>query len=331
MMRQTTFILTLTLILSALVAGGCAVDTQGAPTTLIGPAGLGTAFAVTATPDILPRDGASISTVRITARDDRGRPLSGQLVRVTADVGTLSADQITTDGNGAATVDFTAPALIQGATSASITIIPVGGDFDSLRAQTVIIALAGPTIQVPTAAFTFSPALPAQFEVISFDASTSTSNGTVCGGLCTYAWNFGDGTTKTGVVESHRYQTQGAFTVTLTVTSSSGVSRTAVRTVTVGAPAAITAAISVSPTNPRFTETVFFDGRGSTAPGGATIASYAWDFGNGVTGTGATASTTYAAPTTTGAVTARTFTVRLTVTDSFGRTGTATATVTVNP
>ena len=131
------------------------------------------------------------------------------------------------------------------------------------------------------------------------------------------------------ITETHRYQAQGVFRVTLTLTTSSGTSSTAVQTVTVGAPAALTPVITFSPTNPRFTETVAFDGRGSTAPGAATIASYAWDFGNGVTATGATASTSYESAFT--PATARTYTVRVIITDSFGRTGTTTTSVLVSP
>jgi PKD repeat protein len=63
-----------------------------------------------------------------------------------------------------------------------------------------------------------------------------------------------------------------------------------------------------------------FDGRGSTDPDG-TVSSYAWDFGDGGTGSGAITAHTYA---TTG-----TYTVTLTVTDNRGATGTANRQVTV--
>jgi len=64
-----------------------------------------------------------------------------------------------------------------------------------------------------------------------------------------------------------------------------------------------------------------FNGSGSSDPDG-TITNYAWDFDDGTpAGTGATPSHTYAAP--------GTYTVRLTVTDNGGATGTTTRTVTV--
>ncbi|GAA4373697.1 PKD domain-containing protein [Paeniglutamicibacter cryotolerans] len=61
----------------------------------------------------------------------------------------------------------------------------------------------------------------ADFEVsgtgraVSVDASASTdSDGTLTG----YAWNFGDGTLKTGKTATHTYSADGTFTITLTVT-----------------------------------------------------------------------------------------------------------------
>lgn len=65
-----------------------------------------------------------------------------------------------------------------------------------------------------------------------------------------------------------------------------------------------------------------FDGSGSSDPDG-TVASYAWDFGDGTTGTGSTPSHTYAA--------AGDYTVALTVTDNLGATGTVTQVVAPRP
>ena len=66
-------------------------------------------------------------------------------------------------------------------------------------------------------------------------------------------------------------------------------------------------------------EPVFFDGSGSYDPDG-TIASYAWDFGDGSSGTGPTPTHTYDAGT---------FTVSLTVTDDDARVSTCSTTATI--
>jgi PKD repeat protein len=67
---------------------------------------------------------------------------------------------------------------------------------------------------------------------------------------------------------------------------------------------------------------VTLDGSASRDPDGS-IASYAWNFGNGTSGSGATPSATY--------TTAGSFTVTLTVTDNGGATNQASTTVTVTP
>jgi uncharacterized delta-60 repeat protein len=83
-----------------------------------------------------------------------------------------------------------------------------------------------------------------------------------------------------------------------------------------------TASFTAAPSPVEAARAVAFDGRGSADPDG-TIVSHAWDFGDGSTGTGATASHSYA--------TRGTYTARLTVRDGYGLTATATQAITVNP
>lgn len=78
------------------------------------------------------------------------------------------------------------------------------------------------------------------------------------------------------------------------------------------------ARIAVEPASGPAPLTVTASGEASTATGG-TIASYAWNFGDGTSASGATAGHTYG--------TAGTYRIALTVTDARGRTGSATVDV----
>ncbi|WP_024285418.1 PKD domain-containing protein [Cellulomonas sp. KRMCY2] len=168
---------------------------------------------------------------------------------------------------------------------------------------------------VPTASFTAATT----YLDASVDGSASSDPD---GTIASYAWDFGDGATGTGQTATHTYATAGTYTVSLTVTDDDGATGTTTgQVVTVDPPvnqvpvAAFTSSVA--------SLAVSVDGSASSDPDG-TIASYAWDFGDGATGTGQTATHTYA--------TAGTYTVSLTVTDDDGATGTTTGqVVTVDP
>jgi uncharacterized delta-60 repeat protein len=82
-----------------------------------------------------------------------------------------------------------------------------------------------------------------------------------------------------------------------------------------------TASFTVAPTPVDASRAVAFDGRASADPDG-TIVSHTWAFGDGSTGTGATASHRYAR--------AGRYNARLTVLDSYGQTASSTRSITVN-
>ena len=120
---------------------------------------------------------------------------------------------------------------------------------------------------------------------------------------------------------THAFVASGTYPVTLTVTDNQGATSSVSHSVTVTAPPPNqppTAVFTSNCTNLQCS----FDGSGSSDPDG-TIASYTWDFGDGVTGSGATPSHTYA--------TAGAYTVKLTVTDNQGATNTVSHNVTVTP
>ena len=73
--------------------------------------------------------------------------------------------------------------------------------------------------QPPVASFTASPEAGELPLDVSFDASTSSDPD---GNIVSYAWDFGDGNTGTGVSTSHTYSQEGIFTAVLTVTDDEG-------------------------------------------------------------------------------------------------------------
>jgi PKD repeat protein len=83
----------------------------------------------------------------------------------------------------------------------------------------------------PVALITFVPSNPTAGSAIAFSGSSSTavSGRTITG----YSWNFGDGTTGSGVATSKVYTTPGTRNVTLTVTDNTGKSGSTTVAVTV--------------------------------------------------------------------------------------------------
>jgi PKD repeat protein len=80
--------------------------------------------------------------------------------------------------------------------------------------NTTVTLLYGHT----NAFFTFNPQLPLLNQTITFDASQSTSTGTITG----YTWDFGDGATSNNASATHTYTNPGEYRVALTVTSTIG-------------------------------------------------------------------------------------------------------------
>ncbi|HWB17876.1 MAG TPA: PKD domain-containing protein [Vicinamibacterales bacterium] len=174
----------------------------------------------------------------------------------------------------------------------------------------------------PSVTFTFSPASPVVGQDVFFNAAqTTVATGRT---IRSYDWDFGDGSPHaSGVSPSHRYAVEGAYVVTLTLTDDTG------RTTAVSQSVKVSntkpqAAFTFSPTAPHAGTPITFNAGTTTVAPGRTIVSYAWDFGNGATGTGQT--TSYA-----GYLTDGSYVVTLTVTDSSGEVGVASNTVTVTP
>jgi PKD repeat protein len=174
----------------------------------------------------------------------------------------------------------------------------------------------------PTADFAFSPSAPGVGQQVFFDANASQA---APGRTVTnYSWDFGDGHFGTGVTESHRFDSAGSFTVTLTATDSAGRTGTSSKAVTVGGTAINpTAAFTVSPATIAVGQVAFFDAGTSTATAGRTITRYQWNFGDNQLVEGVRVERVFNP--------AGSYTVTLTVTDSRGGTDTETRTVSVVP
>ncbi|AGN00426.1 PKD domain-containing protein [Salinarchaeum sp. Harcht-Bsk1] len=186
----------------------------------------------------------------------------------------------------------------------------------SIHPQAMVGDLAIDGNQPPTATLSVDPTNPSPGQSVSFDASGSTdSDGTIS----SYEWTFGDGATGTGQSASHTYSDAGEYTVQVTVTDDGGAAAIASSTITVGDPnQGPTASFTTSPSSPDPGQSVSFDASGSSDSDG-TISSYEWDFGDGTTATGETATHTYAD--------GGSYEVTLTVTDDAGATDSTTSTL----
>jgi PKD repeat protein len=188
------------------------------------------------------------------------------------------------------------------------------------RAASATHVVAVGTGSNPTAAFVASPDSPLPNQAVFFNASSSTASPTRT--IVDFGWDFGDGKSGRGVTTSHAYAAVGSYTVTLTVMDDAGRTGTTSKSVSVGTtgPVAPVAKFTFSPTAPAAGTQTFFSGADSTSS--SPIDDYVWDFGDGVGGIhGINANHVFS--------TAGSYIVRLTITDSAGRTATTTQTVTV--
>jgi PKD repeat protein len=235
---------------------------------------------------------------------------------------TYSCSGLTCSFDGSGSKDLSAPItgytwdFGDGVSRAGVVVSHTYSAGNSYKVKLTVIDTAGATgsqsqtINVntpPVASFTFA----CNLLTCSFDGSGSRdSDGTVT----SFTWDFGDHTTASGSSVSHSYAAGGQYTVTLTVTDNGGASNSQTQTVIANSPPVASFTFSCG----RFT--CSFDGSSSRDADG-TITNYAWKFGDGTTGSGATVTHTYALP--------RTYTVTLTVKDNGGATGVQTNSVTV--
>jgi PKD repeat protein len=143
------------------------------------------------------------------------------------------------------------------------------------------------------------------------------------GEIANYSWGFGDGDEGFGEVVEHGYVDNGSYTVELTVTDDKGGANSSKKDLTVKmtiiptkeGPVAVIEIVEVNEL------TVQVTGAKSSASKDSSIENYTWNFGDGESAYGATATHMYAAN--------GTYTIALTVRDSNGETNSTSVDVTV--
>jgi PKD repeat protein len=206
----------------------------------------------------------------------------------------------------------------------ALTVTDAAGSSATTRTNVTVTAAPRPTVSIAV-----SPTSPTAGQQATFTANTTVAPNH---SLTDISWNFGDGTTMSTTNNSivKTFASAGTFIVTATVTDDLGRTASATTTVTVGNGITFpSTAFTVSPTAPESGDPVIFTAGDVTTTGGATIVQWQWNFGDGsdvVSETDASTSHTFPVSTV-----SRTYVVRLTVTDSQGRTATASRDITVAP
>ncbi|WP_281986702.1 glycoside hydrolase family 9 protein [Aquimarina aggregata] len=143
----------------------------------------------------------------------------------------------------------------------------------------------------PTASFTATPESGIAPLEVSFDATASSDPN---GDTLTYSWDFGNGETSTSATPKVTFTEIKTYTVTLIVSDGTNTSTPVTKDIVVSdGNIAPVANFTATPTAGIAPVTVSFDGSASTDENGDTL-TYAWDFGDGNTAVGATATHIYA-------------------------------------
>ncbi|MBV0924114.1 PKD domain-containing protein [Halomicroarcula limicola] len=147
----------------------------------------------------------------------------------------LSYDWTVTDAAGTgvsladadtATPTFTAPS-VDSATTLTFEVEVADGN-GGTDTDTVSVTVE-PVNEDPTASIS-GPASAQVGESLTFDATASDD-----GSIASYEWDFGDGETATGQSVTHSFDSEGDYTVELTVTDDEGATATATQSVSVSA------------------------------------------------------------------------------------------------
>jgi len=187
------------------------------------------------------------------------------------------------------------------------------------RSQNVTVS---PPNQPPVASFTKS----CSGLTCSFTSTSSDPDGSIAG----YRWTFGDGSPAvTTQNASHTYAAGGTYTVTLTVTDNRGATNASSQSVTVTAPNSAPV-VNAGPDATALTGLLYSFSPSFTDANNDGPWSYRIDWGDGSVSTGSrTTQGSFSVGHTYVIILPRSFTIRVTVTDAHGASGSDTKVVTV--
>lgn len=241
----------------------------------------------------------NLPTAVFKATPSGARP---QVIKLDATLSSAPAGEIATyrwtfgDAEGAAPKNVTIPTEVHAYAAAgtfTITLVVVDDVGTESEPATQEVTVTSVNTDAPKA-FISGPDTGTPGDTLYFDGSASTPQADIQ----SYAWDFNDPAsgalnTSTSKTASHTWANPGSYRVQLTVTDSLGQSDTAEHLVAVGQVAPL-AVCSFSPNPALQGVPVTFDGTASTAPDGATVKTYIWDFDDGsAPAAGATVMHTY--------------------------------------
>src|SRR5579862_1849405 len=155
----------------------------------------------------------------------------------------------------------------------------------ALASSHVLTEVIAPTPMINASKTSGQPPL-----FVGFDGSTSTA--APGSAITQYIWSFGDGASAEGATVNHIYPL-GTYQAALKVIDDKGASASTSVTIAVANKLPV-AVLDASPSSGDAPLNVMFTSTGSFDPDG-TISTFAWDFGDGTSGSGATVSHTFAA------------------------------------
>jgi PKD repeat protein len=146
--------------------------------------------------------------------------------------------------------------------------------------------------RAPISRFSVFPNQGATNTVFTFDGTISTDPD---GQIVSFQWDFGDGKTQVGAVVSHKFKTVGTYEVTMKAVDNDDAGNIATQPLTVFAGTGPVAKFVIQPKTGDVNTTYSFSALNSSDSDGS-IVRYSWDFGNGDTAIGETATVRFGKP-----------------------------------